>query len=90
MLNMVTMAKRLKSINTNVRLSRSAASKKMQASEHKTPHKMAKNESIFTEKMALGQLLLSFWACMTSIFHARQFFINSEHILDILRAKKFH
>ena len=33
---------------------------------------------------------MSFWACMNSIFHARQFFINSEHILDILRAKKFH
>ena len=26
---------------------------------------------------------------MNSIFHARQFFINSEHILDILWAKKF-
>ena len=26
---------------------------------------------------------------MNSIFHARQFFINSEHILDIFRAKKF-
>ena len=24
---------------------------------------------------------------MTSIFHAHQFFINSEHILDVLRAK---
>ena len=27
---------------------------------------------------------------MNSIFHARQFFINSEHILDILRAKKIN
>ena len=26
---------------------------------------------------------------MSSIFHAHQFFINSEHILDILRAKKW-
>ena len=26
---------------------------------------------------------------MNSFFHACQFFINSEHILDILRAKKF-
>ena len=26
---------------------------------------------------------------MNSIFHARQFFINTEQILDILRAKKF-
>ena len=49
--------------------------------------KWQKNESIFTEKMALRKLLLSFWAWMTSIFHASQFFINSEHILDILRAK---
>ena len=30
---------------------------------------------------------MSFWARMTSIFHAHQFFINSEHILDVLRAK---
>ena len=37
--------------------------------------------------MALKLLLVSFWACMTSIFYARQFFINSEHILDILRQK---
>ena len=33
--------------------------------------------------------MVTFWACMTSIFHARQFFINSEHILDILRPKKW-
>ena len=31
---------------------------------------------------------MSFWACMNSIFHARQFFINSGHILDIFRANK--
>ena len=32
---------------------------------------------------------MSFWACMTLIFHAGQFYINSEHIWHILRAKKF-
>ena len=32
--------------------------------------------------------MATFWACMNSIFHACQFFINSEHILDIFRAKK--
>ena len=30
---------------------------------------------------------MTFWACLTSIFHVRQFFINSEHILEILRVK---
>ena len=35
----------------------------------------------------MGRPLVSFWARMTSIFHAHQFFINSEHILDVLRAK---
>ena len=34
------------------------------------------------KKVALRQLLVSFWACMTSIFHARQFFIKSQQILD--------
>ena len=33
---------------------------------------------------------MSFLACMTSIFHARQFYINSEHIWHILKAKKFN
>ena len=41
------------------------------------------------KKWALKQLLVSFWACMTLIFHARQFYINSKHIWHILRAKKF-
>ena len=40
------------------------------------------------KKCANKQLFVSFWACMDSIFHARQFFINSGHILDIFRAKK--
>ena len=60
----------------------------MQASEHRTPHKTAKNDAFSLKKVALRQLLVSFWACMTSIFYARQFFINSEHILNILRPKK--
>ena len=42
------------------------------------------------KKVALKSLLVSFWACMISIIHARQFFINSEHILDILRQKKWN
>ena len=37
---------------------------------------------------AYNLLKATFWARMTSIFYARQFFISSEHILDILRAKK--
>ena len=42
------------------------------------------------KKVALRQLLGSFWACMNSIFHARQFFIKSQQTLDILRATKFN
>ena len=60
----------------------------MQASEHMMPLKTAKNDAFSLKKVALKLLLVSFWACMTSIFHARQFFINSEHILNILRPKK--
>ena len=45
----------------------------------------------FNEKNeALKQLLATFWARMNWIFHARQFFINPEHVYDILRAKKFN
>ena len=50
---------------------------------------MVKNGAFSSKKSGLKTLMVSFWACMNSIFHARQFFINSEHILDILRAKKF-
>ena len=32
--------------------------------------------------------MISFWACMSWIFQARQFLINSGHVLDIFRAKK--
>ena len=42
------------------------------------------------KKVALKLLLVSFWARMTSIFHACQFFINSEHILVILRPKNWN
>ena len=51
------------------------------------PLKKAKNDTFSLKKVALKLLLVSFWARMTSIFHAHQFFINSEHILDVLRAK---
>ena len=60
----------------------------MQASEHRMPLKTTKNDAFSVKKVALKPLLVTFWARMTSIFHARQFFINSGHILDILRAKK--
>ena len=51
------------------------------------PLKKAKNYTFSLKKVALKLLLVSFWARMTSIFHAHQFFINSEHILDVFRAK---
>ena len=41
------------------------------------------------KKWLKNHLWWVFLACMNSIFHARQFFINSEHIMDLLRAKKF-
>ena len=50
--------------------------------------KKAKNDPFSLKKMRLKPTFLSFWACVNSIFHARQFFMNSGHILDIFRAKK--
>ena len=50
--------------------------------------KKAKNDPFSLKKMRLKTTFLSFWECVNSIFHARQFFINSGHILDIFRAKK--
>ena len=62
--------------------------KKMQASEHRMDaSKKAKNDTFSLKKVALKLLLVSFWAHITSIFDAHQFFINSEHILDVLKAK---
>ena len=62
----------------------------MQASEHMMPLKTAKNDAFSLKKVALKLLLVSFWAWMNLIFHARQFFINSEHILVILRPKNWN
>ena len=44
------------------------------------PLKKAKNNTFSLKKVALKLLLVSFWARMTSIFQAHQFFINFEHI----------
>ena len=50
--------------------------------------KKAKNDPFSLKKMRLKTTFFSVWACVNSIFHARQFFINSGHVLNIFGAKK--
>ena len=52
--------------------------------------KQRKMTSFHEKNLAYKLLLATFWARMSSIFHACQFFIKSEHILDVLRPKKLN